>query len=194
MKKEKIAENVFMYSSYEGLSSNAYLIEAKEGKILIDSGAGDYEFGFVPGACILTHAHYDHTGGVGHDWENVLAHKSEISFCARLPPELASVFVMPAQAKPIGEGPQEILGRRLEVFLTPGHSPGSICVLDRESGILFSGDTVFAGGYFGRTDIGGSEGEMYKSLQKIRGLDYKFLASGHGPVEAKQKHHSDKGM
>ncbi|MFA5105775.1 MAG: MBL fold metallo-hydrolase [Candidatus Micrarchaeia archaeon] len=194
MKKEKIAENVFMFSSDGELSSNAYLIEAKEGRILIDSGAGDYDFGFEPDACILTHAHYDHTGGVKEGWKQVLAHKAEIAFCSDLPSGLRRIFSMPGQAKPLQEGRQEMLGRELEIIHTPGHTPGSICVLDRASGILFSGDTVFAEGYFGRTDIGGNEGDMYKSLQKIRKIDYRSLASGHGPVEPKEKHHSDKGM
>lgn len=33
-------------------------------------------------------------------------------------------------------------GRRLEVIHTPGHSPGSICLLDKENRLLFTGDTV----------------------------------------------------
>jgi glyoxylase-like metal-dependent hydrolase (beta-lactamase superfamily II) len=36
-------------------------------------------------------------------------------------------------------------GRRLEVLHTPGHSPDCICLIDRENGLLFGGDTVNTG-------------------------------------------------
>jgi glyoxylase-like metal-dependent hydrolase (beta-lactamase superfamily II) len=34
---------------------------------------------------------------------------------------------------------------RLKIIHTPGHSPGSICFIDEEEGIIFGGDTVFKG-------------------------------------------------
>jgi glyoxylase-like metal-dependent hydrolase (beta-lactamase superfamily II) len=40
----------------------------------------------------------------------------------------------------------EVAGLRLEVMHTPGHSPGGVCLYAREHGVLFSGDTLFAGG------------------------------------------------
>ncbi len=194
MKKEKIAENIYMLSSSSGRACNSYIIEHGGKKILIDSGSGDYKFDFVPDLCILTHGHWDHTRGVIPEWENVLAHPAEIEFCKHAPASISNLFYMPTWAKSIQEGAQKHFGLELEVFHTPGHTPGSICILEKKSGMLFSGDTVFAGGYFGRTDIGGNEAEIYKSLQAIRKIDYKLLASGHGDVEPRSKHHSDKGM
>ena len=44
----------------------------------------------------------------------------------------------------VDEGDTIALGSRvIEVLHTPGHSPGGICLLDREAGILFSGDTIY---------------------------------------------------
>ena len=40
----------------------------------------------------------------------------------------------------------EVAGTRLEVLHTPGHSPGAICLYARTLGVVFSGDTLFAGG------------------------------------------------
>ncbi len=194
MKKTKISANIWMLSPSSGHACNSYLIESAGKKILIDSGDGSHDFGFTPDLCILTHGHWDHTRGVKPEWGSVLAHPAEIKFCSNLPSGLADLFYMPQQAKPLEPGKHVFFGFELEIFHTPGHTPGSICILDKKSGILFSGDTVFAGGYFGRTDIGGSEGEIYKSLQKIRAMDYALLASGHGQVESRGKHHSNKGM
>lgn len=58
-----------------------------------------------------------------------------------------------------------------EVLETPGHTPGSICLLNRKEKCLFSGDTIFSGSY-GRTDfIGGNYDDMMFSIQKIMTLD-----------------------
>jgi glyoxylase-like metal-dependent hydrolase (beta-lactamase superfamily II) len=62
---------------------------------------------------------------------------------------------------------------------TPGHTPGSICLVGEE--LVFTGDTLFAGG-IGRTDFpGGSMTDMRFSLQKLAQLPNVLLVySGHG--------------
>jgi hypothetical protein len=53
-----------------------------------------------------------------------------------------------------------------KVIPTPGHSPGSTCLLLGQD--LFSGDTMFAGGYPGRTDLwGGDPAAMQRSLAEL---------------------------
>ena len=66
------------------------------------------------------------------------------------------------------------------VHHTPGHSKGSVCY--EIDGMLFSGDTLFAGG-IGRCDLyGGDTSEMLKSLKKIAALEKNLkLYPGHGP-------------
>ena len=68
----------------------------------------------------------------------------------------------------------------LTVIHTPGHTPGSICLYDPVSKVLFTGDTVFEGGSFGRTDIGGDEEQMIASLEKLTKVDAAALYPGHG--------------
>jgi hydroxyacylglutathione hydrolase len=67
------------------------------------------------------------------------------------------------------------------VMHTPGHSPGSICLLGEK--LIFTGDTLFAGG-IGRTDFPGSSSrDMKSSLVKLLRLpDGLIVYPGHGPV------------
>ena len=69
------------------------------------------------------------------------------------------------------------------VLHLPGHSPGSIGLWDTAAGILFSGDTLFRGNY-GRTDLpGGSEAELFASLQRLFTMDSAIeVYPGHGPA------------
>jgi glyoxylase-like metal-dependent hydrolase (beta-lactamase superfamily II) len=54
----------------------------------------------------------------------------------------------------------EVAGVTLEVLHTPGHSPGGCCLLERDGGILFSGDTLFNGGP-------GATGRSFSSREQI---------------------------
>ena len=70
---------------------------------------------------------------------------------------------------------------RLDVLHTPGHTEGSVCLVDRGSGILFSGDTLFTGGW-GRVDLpGGDPDAMVASLARLATLpDGLRVLPGHG--------------
>src|SRR3990172_9197109 len=83
----------------------------------------------------------------------------------------------------LAEGEKVALAGRkigLTVLHTPGHTPGSICLLG--DGFIFVGDCLFAGGV-GRTDLaGGSDEEMARSLQRLAGLPPELkVYPGHGP-------------
>jgi hydroxyacylglutathione hydrolase len=67
----------------------------------------------------------------------------------------------------------------LRVLHTPGHTPGSICLVGEK--FVFTGDTLFAGG-IGRTDFpGGSMSDMRNSLKKLMELPLNLLVyPGHG--------------
>lgn len=68
-----------------------------------------------------------------------------------------------------------------EIIHTPGHSPGSICLLSEDK--LFTGDLLFQGS-IGRSDLpGGNAKAMKESLRKIINLDQQLhIYPGHGPV------------
>ncbi len=66
---------------------------------------------------------------------------------------------------------------------TPGHTEGSVSLLAPDDGVLFSGDTLFAGGW-GRVDLpGGDSGAMVESLGRLASLDAPLrVLPGHGPA------------
>jgi hydroxyacylglutathione hydrolase len=69
----------------------------------------------------------------------------------------------------------------LTVLHTPGHTPGSVCLLEPDEGLLFSGDTLFAEAW-GRTDLpGGSAEQMAESLARLASLEDRLrVLPGHG--------------
>lgn len=82
----------------------------------------------------------------------------------------------------LAEGGRIVFGSIvLDVLHTPGHTPGSACLVIRDEGTLVSGDTLFAGGP-GRVDLpGGDEGAMVESLGRLAGLDPSLrVLPGHG--------------
>ena len=146
----------------------------------------------TPEAILLTHSHFDHIYAVKDLLDRfgdipVYMHPGEKSI-------LRHVGVMPRYMglpepdadflwTELAEGPLAVAGMEFEVIATPGHSPGSVCYLDREAGILFSGDTLFAGS-IGRSDLpGGEYDDLIRSiLEKLLPLDPATrIFPGHGP-------------
>nr|HPR42673.1 MBL fold metallo-hydrolase [Candidatus Methanofastidiosa archaeon] len=69
---------------------------------------------------------------------------------------------------------------RLEVIHTPGHTSGSICLLDKANDTLFCGDTWFYNGV-GRTDLpSGSLDDLGESFKKLSRYDVGHICPGHG--------------
>lgn len=146
-------------------------------------------------AVILTHGHFDHVGAsdeVADDVHGfVYAHEREAAalagkhgtggreFGMEVPVPLIDFRVTDGAIIEAGS-------MSFEVIHTPGHSPGSMCLLlrDAETGAqhLFSGDTLFAGS-IGRTDFpGGDDIAMDESLERIAKLSPEtHVHSGHGP-------------
>jgi len=173
-----------------GYSSNSYLI-IDELVVLIDSGAGSKRLarevedraGKVD-LIINTHAHFDHVAGnrffsaeiAVHEMDRAELESGSLYGTAELFQGEARSRVSRAlrDGELIGTGELE-----LEVIHTPGHTPGSICIL-ASTGHLFSGDTLFAGGGVGRVDLpGGSALDMRRSLERLKKVEFKFLMPGH---------------
>lgn len=159
----------------ERTCSTLYLVKNKTKLLLIDSGDGLDDLDFAPDACFLTHGHYDHTRGVDGDWKDVFIHPLEN-------PKLPHIYI-PSNAAQLPSHEFEFGTYKFEILHTPGHTPGSICLFEPQTGFLFSGDTKFAHGGRGRTDLGGSDDKMEQSLDALSQLDYKLLCPGHGEIE-----------
>jgi len=172
----------------EGLCSNIYVVGG-ENATVIDTGVGNSlnpvwpqltELGVEPGnvdKVVLTHAHHDHAMGafliLQRADPRVYIHVEDTRYIAsRLGDSLVRVRegdVIETELWP------------LMVHWTPGHTPGSMSLHNQEHGILFSGDTVFPDGYYGRTDgESGSHEAMVGSLRKLDALDVEYLLPGHG--------------
>jgi glyoxylase-like metal-dependent hydrolase (beta-lactamase superfamily II) len=71
-----------------------------------------------------------------------------------------------------------------EVLLTPGHSPGSLCLYWPERKVLFTGDVIFKAG-IGRTDfLEGNSASLKRSIERLSRLETDLLLPGHGEIVA----------
>ena len=92
------------------------------------------------------------------------------------PPQVTPSFFLQEGDLSLGAKDDKLAAR---VLLTPGHSPGSVCLYLEEDKILISGDVVFAGSV-GRTDFpGGSPTLLRKSIDGLSKLDVEYLVPGH---------------
>ena len=129
----------------------------------------------VPDAVLLTHAHFDHVWGVA---AVVKRYGCPVHLSAADEPVLRSGASMLERLQlrkavddfdyaDVSDG--QLIhagGVDWKVIATPGHTPGSVCYLCAEWGVLLSGDTLFAGS-IGRTDLeGGDYDALMKSLME----------------------------
>ncbi|MDD4126456.1 MAG: MBL fold metallo-hydrolase [Methanomicrobium sp.] len=179
----------------EGYYANSYV----SGGILVD--AGNYPMSYEKfkdeiDTIVITHCHFDH---IAHLKE--AAHMCDAKICIHeadaegLMDDSQSLSVVFSERSP-GIAPDRILRDgdivgNYEVIHTPGHTKGGICLYDRESKNLISGDTVFTDGDFGRFDFpGGSVEALRTSIKRLSLLDVEGLYPGHGmPVKSGGSRH-----
>jgi glyoxylase-like metal-dependent hydrolase (beta-lactamase superfamily II) len=180
----------------------AYLV-ADGDPVLVDCGsplaAGAlhghlHRLGLEPGdiaAVVATHGHFDHVGGAAAfaaAGVPVLMHPADAGAAAAGDPlrtcagPLYGHAFPPVAAAPLHDGEVIAAGRaRLEIVHTPGHTPGSACVVAAVDGrrVLLAGDTLF-GGF--SADIGSDADAWHQSLARLAeiALDLDALSFGHG--------------
>lgn len=163
------------------IGTNCYLLCDETEKLcaVVDPGgdaarvaAAVVDTGCAPCAILLTHGHYDHTGGVAElraKWPDVpvyLNHRDQYEGDAYL----QQLFPPVPGAKDYDEGDTvQVGGLTVDVMATPGHSEGSVTL--RCGDVLLCGDTLFAGSC-GRTDFpGGSVKKIMASLKRLGSLE-----------------------
>lgn len=186
--------------------TNCYLVDCGDGiGIIVDPGDDSrqivsvlHELRLTPAAILLTHGHLDHISALPdllavYPALPVRISKDDLAWCfsgKNSLPGYREVLQAPATAEPIAEGDELAFGTvRMQVWATPGHSPGSVCFLAHDTAdsgnahpeVLFSGDTLFAGS-IGRTDFpGGDNRAMGSSLRRLAALSPDVIVlPGHG--------------
>lgn len=173
--------------NFNPFQENTYLlINGKKDCFIIDPGCyylserktlqdAIYHAKISPVRLLNTHCHLDHIFGnkLIHEMFGLKPwiHRLEQPVLDRSP-QAGVMYNVPFDLSPNPEGYLEdkekiTLGEdELEVLLTPGHSPGSICFYCEKQKFLIGGDVLFRGSV-GRTDLpGGNFGTLEKSIQE----------------------------
>lgn len=134
--------------------------------------------GLTVDAILLTHGHFDHVGAVA---EIAAETDCEVYISAddlSLPPMITNGKLYYTHTYP-ATGSVTAAGLTFRVIPTPGHTPGSVCLVCGD--VMFSGDTLFCGG-FGRTDLpGGNAQQILASLKNLAALPGNYrVYPGHG--------------
>jgi glyoxylase-like metal-dependent hydrolase (beta-lactamase superfamily II) len=203
------------------LESNVWHVRGSERDLVVDAANGigplrpaiDALGDGRPVVAVVTHAHFDHVGGL-HEFEDRRCHRADAEmpspaglrlmredFPAWLVedfeyydspvPEIVAVSGVPHRGFDpapwttplteatsfVDEGDVIDLGNRSFVVLhTPGHTAGSICLLDDANGTIFTGDAIYVDARLGWED----PVAFAASLERLRDLDVRVVHSGHG--------------
>lgn len=163
-----------------------------------------------PVVALATHVHVDHVGCF-HEFEERLGHSLEAPFYADMADEATLAHLVREMPDSAGEEPPpgwdhrtyrlepapltriveegdviDLGGTRLRVLHLPGHSPGSIGLLDEDRRLLFSGDAIYEGNILD-TLPGSSVPDYLATMRRLAGLDVDVVCGGHnGAISAAQ--------
>ena len=140
---------------------------------------------------IVTHAHIDHIGGAAQlkrvTGAPVLFHQADLPILDMLEMQAGWLGIPTPEKVVLDQSANDglatgIPGLEAEVIHTPGHTPGSICLLFPKQELLLAGDTLFAGSV-GRTDLPGGDTSTLLHLIHTRVLllpERTLVVPGHG--------------
>lgn len=159
-----------------GLETNCYILKEAESGIIIDPGAEPERIikavsGLKVNLILATHNHFDHIGGL-----------REVKKATGARAAIHPLDWIPGFDMRLEDDQQIEFGlSKITVLHTPGHTPGSSCFLINYD--LFSGDTLFLGGWGNTSYPGGDERAIMKSIREklLSLLDQTKVYPGHGP-------------
>lgn len=195
--------------------ANAYFVHGRDLDLQIDFGVGVCDLSRVlpktgrPLLAVATHAHVDHVGSF-HTFERRAGHAAEASTFAAMedagtlaswfmgqdgalatvPPgfSLPDFALQPAPlTETLAEGSIIDTGdRRFRVLHLPGHSPGSIGLLDEHGGTFFTGDAIYDDDLV--DDVPGSDVSAYRdTMRRLLDVDFAVAHGGHGQDFGRQR-------
>ena len=185
------------------LATNCYIVPTGSNEAVVIDPADDGETimetakkaGLAIKKILLTHGHFDHTGGAAYIKEQtgapIYIHSADVELLSD--PEKSLSFFAPG--KPFVVCEADVLlkdgdtitqgGTEFRVLCTPGHTAGSVCFLCSADGsdLMFSGDTLFRDS-IGRSDTySGDQTVLFGSLEKLSALDRNYTVyPGHGEM------------
>ena len=186
-----------------GGSSHSYVIKGDYLNVMIDSGS-DHNFPVLEKGLrkiglkvrdihlvINSHEHCDHIGANRYFQESsmIAAYRLAASKMTT-----GDYYVTMYKGNDLNEPPMRVhlwlenmtridLGNySLRVFHTPGHTSGCISLIEMTWGLLFSADSVFAGGTLSYIAESGSLGDYLDSLTRLRSFGLRALYPGHGRI------------
>lgn len=191
-----------------------YLIAGRERALLLDTGwgIGDLKgvvasFTSLPLLVLNSHGHPDHASGNGA-FDRVHIARPDLPFVktplpaqevAGIREELLSESLTPdvsldawspgvaGELVPVEDGHIfDLGGRTLEVIALPGHTPGSICLLDRQARALFVGDSIHDGVIWLHLEESLPLGEFCRGLRRLQGWAdaFDYILPGHTDLDA----------
>jgi len=139
----KLQEGLWVIETTDNASM--YILEGKDKAMLIDTGTKCEKLDEVvrhitnkPLYVVLTHMHADHAGNI-EPFADIYYHPADTLLLSRLKPYKGNVhYVKDGDIFDLG-------GKKIEVKHMPGHTPGSIVLIDRADGSCFSGDAFGSG-------------------------------------------------
>ncbi len=198
----ELQPGIFQIRGLNG-SSHSYVIKGNYKNVMIDSGSdqnfpvlerGLFRIGLKVrdiDLVINSHEHCDHIGA------NRYFHESAMIAAYRLAASKmisGDYYVTMYKGNDLNEIPMRVhlwlenmtridLGNySLRIFHTPGHTSGCISIIETTQGLLFSADSVFAGGTLSYIAESGSIGDYIDSLTRLRCFGLQALYPGHGRI------------
>ena len=195
--------NIYQIRSYKP-GSHIYLFKGMHKNLLIDSGMEAYyphlEYSLKQlglrvdevHIVVNTHEHLDHLGS-----NRFFAEKSILAAhrLAATKIELQDEYVLHAHRFGLESAMDfkvdlwldaqnliDLGNYKLVIIHPPGHTSGCICIYEPYQGMLFTGDTVFAGGILSMILESGSVGDYVDSLERLRAMNIREIYPGHGRI------------